>query len=106
MPVRKSSKSKPDEATSPVDPFNGESTSDPADPSDEPMTPEEQAQLEDAEHMVTEAYEQLLRTVSRVSEYANETCGSVCTYARKHPGSALLVSFLVGVVLGALTSRR
>ena len=70
------------------------------------MTPEEQAQLEDAEHMVTEAYEQLLRTASRVSEYANETCGSVRTYAKEHPGTALLVSFLAGVVLGALTSRR
>ena len=106
MPARKSSQSKPDETTSPVDPVNGEPASDPADSSDEPMTPEEQAHFEDAEQVVTEAYEQLLRTASRVSEYANETCGSVRTYAKKHPGSALLVSFLVGVVLGALTSRR
>ena len=102
MPAQKSSKNKPGQPASPVDPFNGE----PADSSDEPMTPEEQAQLEDAEHMVTEAYEQLLRTASRVSEYANETYGSVRTYAKKHPGTALLVSFLAGVVLGALTSRR
>lgn len=102
MPAQKSSKNKPDQPTPPVDPFNGE----PADSSDEPMTPEEQAQLEDAEHMVTEAYEQLLRTASRVSEYANETCGSVRTYAKEHPGTALLVSFLAGVVLGALTARR
>lgn len=102
MPAQKSSKSKPDDKTPPADPFNGEL----ADSSDEPMTPEEQAQLEDAEQMVTEAYEQLLRTASRVSEYANETRGSVRAYAQKHPGTALLVSFLAGVVLGALTSRR
>ena len=102
MPAQKSSKSKPDDKTPLVDPFNGE----PADSGSEPMTPEEQAQLEDAEYMVTEAYEQLLRTASRVSEYANETCGSVRAYAQKHPGAALLVSFLAGVVLGALTSRR
>ncbi len=106
MPARKSSKSNPDETTPPADPVTGEPASDPADSSDEPMTPEEQAHLEDAEQVVAEAYEQLLRTASRVSEYANETCGSVRTYAKKHPGSALLVSFLVGVVLGALTSRR
>ena len=102
MPAQKSSKSKPDDKTPLVDPFNGES----ADSGGEPITPEEQAQLEDAEHMVTEAYEQLLRTASRVSGYANETYGSVRTYAKKHPGTALLVSFLAGVVLGALTSRR
>ncbi|MXW65296.1 MAG: hypothetical protein F4Y00_09120 [Bacteroidetes bacterium SB0662_bin_6] len=102
MPAQKSSKSKPDDKTPPVDPLNGE----PADSSDEPMTPEEKAQLEDVEHMVTEAYEQFLRTASRVSDYANETYGSVRTYAKKHPGTALLVSFLAGVVLGALTSRR
>lgn len=102
MPAQKSSKSKPDDRTSPVDSFNAE----PGDSGGEPMTPAEQAQLDDALHMVTEAYEQLLRTASRVSEYANETYGSARTYAREHPGTALLVSFLVGVVLGALTSRR
>ncbi len=102
MPAEKSSKSKPDDKTPLVDPFNGA----PEDSSDESMTPEEQAQLEDAERMVAEAYEQLLRTASRVSDYANETYGSVRAYAKKHPGTALLVSFLAGVVLGAITSRR
>lgn len=102
MPAQKSSKSQPDDKTPPVDPVNGE----PADAGNEPMTPAEQAQLDDALHMVTEAYEQLLRTASRVSDYANETYGSARTYAKEHPGTALLVSFLAGVVLGALTSRR
>ena len=62
--------------------------------------------LEDAERMVAEACDQMLRTAARVSEAAGEATGSVREYAKNHPGSALAVSFLVGVLLGALTSRR
>ncbi len=115
MPAQKSSKSNPDASApdsahapgaangSPQD-STGDSSADSAAGSAPPKG--EKICLEDAEQMVAEAYDQMLRTAARVSEAAGEATGSVREYARKHPGSALLFSFLVGLALGALTSRR
>ena len=104
MPAQKSSKSNPAEAAAAnSDPASSEA---PEAPADSPPPQEDKSSLEDKERLVAEAYEQMLRAASRVSDAAGEATGSVREYARKHPGSALLVSFLVGAVLGALTSRR
>ncbi len=109
MPAQKSPESNPDAAASPdaaahaPGATNGSSR---APAPESAQTKGERAPLEDAERLTTEAYEQFLRTASRVSEAAGEATGSVREYAKKHPGGALLVSFLVGALLGALTSRR
>ncbi len=109
MPAQKSSKSNPDAAASPDDAARTSSAPNgsPRDSVAESAPPKgERDFLEDAENMMAEACEQVLRAASRVSEAAGEATGSAREYAKKHPGGALLVSFLVGVILGALTSRR
>ncbi len=109
MPAQKSPESNPDAAASPDAAAHAPGAANGSSGASAPESAQpkgERALLEDAERLTTEAYEQFLRTASRVSEAAGEATGSVREYAKKHPGSALLVSFLVGVVLGALTSRR
>ncbi len=70
------------------------------------MTPEERAELEELERVTTEAYEQLGWAAERLTERAESAYRSGRTFVRDNPTGILLSSFAIGVVLGALISRK
>ncbi|MEX0821839.1 MAG: hypothetical protein WD021_06815, partial [Rhodothermales bacterium] len=70
------------------------------------MTPEEIAELEEFERAAAESFEQLGRAADRIGEQASDAYKSSRTFVRDNPGGTLLTSFVIGVVLGVLMSKR
>lgn len=70
------------------------------------MTAEERAEIKELERVTTEAYEQLGRAAELLSERAESAYRSGRTFVKDNPAGTMLSSFAIGVVLGALFSRK
>lgn len=82
-------------------------TSEPAAAAEQPeMTEKERAELAQLERAAADAYDELVRAAERLGDRATDAYRSGRTFVKDNPGGTLLSTFVLGVVLGVLISKK